>query len=306
MRQLVREGEPVVAFDLRVDERRPALLLDAEELEAIAWVTGDVADPAAVGRALDEHGVGAVIHLAALQVPFCRADPPSGARVNVLGTVNLLQALAERRDRVGPFVYASSVAAANRAGGLHPETVYGVYKRACEGVAEVYLRESGIASIGLRPHTVFGPGRDQGLTSAPTQAMLAAAAGRAYEIPFTGRLTMQYAPDVAAAFVAASRLDGYANAEVFDLPGDTVDVAAVLAAIEAVAPAAEIACAGPPLPFPPEVAAREDAPFAAAVSLTPLRDGIGDAVGRFSELLARGLVEAPGGAAQGARGEVRS
>ena len=62
-------------------------------------------------------------------------------------------------------------------------------------------------SVGLRPHTVYGPGRDQGLTSAPTAAMLAAAAGPAVPLPFGGAYQLQYAPDVAAAFVAAARGD---------------------------------------------------------------------------------------------------
>ena len=53
-----------------------------------------------------------VIHLAALQVPFCRADPPLGARVNVVGTVNVFEAVARRGDGgIAPVVYASSIAA---------------------------------------------------------------------------------------------------------------------------------------------------------------------------------------------------
>ena len=52
-----------------------------------------------------------MIHLAALQVPFCRADPPLGARVNVLGTVNVFEAVKRRADRMAPVVYASSIAA---------------------------------------------------------------------------------------------------------------------------------------------------------------------------------------------------
>ena len=64
-----------------------------------------------------------------------------------------------------------------------PGTLYGVYKRANEGTAHVYWADHGVASVGLRPHTVFGPGRDQGLTSAPTTAMLAAACGRPYRDP---------------------------------------------------------------------------------------------------------------------------
>ncbi len=52
-----------------------------------------------------------MIHLAALQVPFCRADPPLGARVNVLGTVNVFEAAERAGDRMAPVVYASSIAA---------------------------------------------------------------------------------------------------------------------------------------------------------------------------------------------------
>ena len=85
-----------------------------------------------------------MIHLAALQVPFCRADPSLGARVNVVGTVNVLEAAARRE--LGRVVYASSVAAydalddhdaAPAMQGV-PSTLYGVYKRANEGTAHVY------------------------------------------------------------------------------------------------------------------------------------------------------------------------
>jgi nucleoside-diphosphate-sugar epimerase len=265
-------------------------LLDDLQLEQLTWVTGDITDLQAVERVLDDHDVGAVIHLAALQAPFCRADPPLGAQVNVVGTVNLLEAAARRRTRVRSFVYASSVAAADGVGGSAPETIYGVYKRACEQAALVYLRDRGLASIGLRPHTVYGPGRDQGMTSAPTVAMLAAASGTPYEIPFTGRLTMQYAPDVAAAFVAASNVAGWDGADVFDLPGETVDVADVVAAITAAAPEAAITASGPSLPFPADVFPRADAPFADAIASTRLADGVIDAIRRFISLREHGLV----------------
>ena len=94
--------------------------------------------------------------------------------------------------------------------------------------------------MGLRPHTVYGPGRDQGLTSAPTAAMLHAAAGRPYTLPFGGAYQLQYAPDVAAAFVAAARSEGAAGAAIEDVGGPTVRVEEVIAAIEAAAPGARI------------------------------------------------------------------
>ncbi|MGV1046993.1 MAG: NAD-dependent epimerase/dehydratase family protein [Solirubrobacterales bacterium] len=293
VRRLIDEGVPVVAFDLRVDARRLALLLGEEELARVTWASGDITDLPALRRTFDEHEIDAVIHLAALQAPFCRADPPRGAEVNVVGTVNLLQVIADRGLPGGPLVYASSVAAADRADGDQPETIYGVYKRACEGAADVFLRERGVSSIGLRPHTVYGPGRDQGLTSAPTVAMLAAATGKPFEIPFGGRLTMQYASDVAAAFISAVRARDYAGAGVFDLAGETVGVDAVVEAITAVVPGAEVTITGPPLPFPPEVDPSPDAPFGRDLAPTPLDAGVRETIERFRSLHERGLVSPP-------------
>jgi UDP-glucuronate 4-epimerase len=290
--QLVGEGTPVVALDASDDDHRLRLLLDEDELAGLTRVRGDITDLDALERAFDEHEVNRVVHLAALQVPFCRADPPLGARVNVVGTVNVLEAAARRADRMGPVVYASSVAAydaleddgaAPAMQGV-PSTLYGVYKRANEGTATVYATERGLPSVGLRPHTVYGPGRDQGLTSAPTTAMLAAAAGRPYRLPFGGAYQLQYAPDVAAAFVRAARSDG-SGAELRDIGGPASHTDELIAAIEAAAPGAEITYEPVELPFPAEAGAPEPA--------TPLREGVRDAIARFRRLLERGLVAAP-------------
>jgi UDP-glucuronate 4-epimerase len=293
--QLTHEATPVVALDASDDDHRLRLVLDDEALAGVTKVRGDITDLDAFERTLDEHGVTHVVHLAALQVPFCRADPPLGARVNVVGTVNVFEAVARRADRMGPIVYASSVAAydalddpgaAPAMQGV-PSTLYGVYKRANEGTATVYAQERATASVGLRPHTVYGPGRDQGLTSAPTTAMLAAAAGRPYRLPFGGAYQMQYAPDVARAFVAAARAhDG--GAVVRDIGGPAVHTDDVIAAIAAAAPGAQISYDPVELPFPSETG--DD-----GTPATPLDEGVADAVERFRDLLARGLVAAPSG-----------
>ncbi len=216
VRQLVAEGTPVTALDIGADPHRWRLVMSDSEIRQVRRVHADIADLAALERVLDEDGIDRVIHLAALQVPFCRADPPLGARVNVLGTVNVFEAAKRRAGRIDHVVYASSIAAYDAldsgGGGIEmtglPGTLYGVYKRANEGTAHLYWMDEGVASIGLRPHTVFGPGRDQGLTSAPTVAMLAAAARMPYRVPFGGRSQLQYAPDVAGAFIAAARAHG--------------------------------------------------------------------------------------------------
>jgi len=299
-RELVRRGIGVVAYDLGDDPWRMALIMDETELARVNRVRGDITDLEGLEAVIDTERITNVIHLAALQVPFCRADPPLGARVNVVGTVNVLEAVARRLERMGPVVYASSIAAYDAidssngpAMSATPGTIYGVYKRANEGSAKVYHEERGVASIGLRPHTVYGPGRDQGLTSAPTAAMLAAAAGKQFRIPYGGTSQFQYAPDVARAFVQAA-LSGHDGASIHNLAGQAVSMDGVIAAIEAAAPEAAGLIAYDPitLPFPEAVNADSLAGAIGPVEELPFEEGVADAIDRFRRLLAEGRLAA--------------
>jgi nucleoside-diphosphate-sugar epimerase len=107
---LTRAGVPTAAFDLTDDKRRPGLLMSDAELGKIKWLTGDIADPDSVFNAARSSGARAVIHLAALQVPFCKADPVAGARVNVVGTINVFE--AARKLGIKRISYASSIGCA--------------------------------------------------------------------------------------------------------------------------------------------------------------------------------------------------
>ncbi len=300
VRNLVQEATPVVVFDLAGDPRRLKLLLDPAELAGVTFVAGDICDLAALERALDEHAITHVIHLAALQVPFCKADPPLGARVNVAGTVNVFEAV-KRRARINKVVYASSaavydVADAYPAGAplphtapLHPNTLYGVYKQANEGTARVYWQDDGVRSIGLRPYVVYGVGRDQGMTSTPTKAMFAAAVGQAYHISYGGRCDFHYADDVARAFIAAARAP-FEGMDIFNFRGSVAHMREVVAAIEAAAPDMrdKITFEDKPLPFPEEM---DGAPLARVIGPlphTPLTEGVAWTINRFRELVAAG------------------
>jgi UDP-glucuronate 4-epimerase len=298
--RLVREGRPVVAFDLGQDRRRLAALMTPAELAAVTFVAGDITDLALVERTFDEHGITNVIHLAALQVPFCRANPPLGALVNVVGTVNMFEAVKRRSAAIAPLVYTSSIGMfaptdANSTTGqleeaadAHPSNHYGVYKLANEGTAQIYWTESGVASIGLRPLTVYGAGRDQGMTSGPTVAIAAAILGLPYTIAFGGRTTFQYAEDVARTLIQSSR-SGLSGAQVFNLGGDTVDMADWVAAIDAEVPGAgaRIDLAPTELPFPADIEAKRIAALGQVV-VTPFRDGIRATVEIYRRLAADG------------------
>ena len=281
-RQLVREGHTVVGLDLESDRRRAELVMSGEELAAVEFVRGDITDLSALERLLDSRGITHVVHLAAMLIPLAAADPPRGALVNVVGTVNVFE--AAKRHGVAGLAYASSAAAYDRADGVrvaedadgHPTSHYGVHKQANEGAARVYWRDDGLASVGLRPHVVYGAGRDHGLTAGPTLAMLAAARGEAYEIPFGGRAQFQYAGDVAARFIDAARA-ALRDAVVRNLGGPSEDVTDVVAAIEAVEPAAAGKITVKPevvLPLPEDMEASQPI-------TTPLRQGVLETIELF-------------------------
>ena len=283
VRALVDNGVPVVTYDLGGSEHRLRLALSDEQLSGVERVAGDVTDLDALERALDEHEVRAVIHLAALQVPFVRENPPLGAAVNVVGTVNVLEAARRRADSISHVVYASSVAVysvgdpspAPESGGREPATHYGVTKLANEGLARVYLAESGLPSLGIRPYVVYGPGRDQGMTSTPTQAMAAAARGEGFHITYGGTCQYDFAPDVGQAFALAANAP-VEGAVVANYPGVTATMDEVVAAIEAAAPevAGRVTFDDTPLPFPPELECEELERVVGPLPRTPLTEGV--------------------------------
>src|SRR5439155_16226760 len=235
-------------------------------LTRVTLVAGDITDLDGLDRTLAEHDITNVIHLAALQVPFCRADPPLGARVNVVGTVTVFEAVRRRGDGMAPVVYTGSIGMFSPSdvdpatGRLledaepHPGNHYGVYKHANEGTARIYLADAGVPSVGLRPMTVYGAGRDQGMTSSPTVAIAAAVLGTPFRITFGGSTLFQYAEDVAKTLLLASRA-APAGAGVFNLGGSPVAIADWIEAIDAAVPGARdlITSEPTPLPFPADI-----------------------------------------------------
>ena len=290
MALLVNAGARVVVYDLSEDQRRPRLLLDEAQLAEVTWVAGDIADPAAVARVVSEHGVQSIIHLAALQVPFCKADPVAGAKANVLGTVNVLE--AARQAGIKRLAYASSIAAVSfLPDATWLETLYGAYKLCNEHTARVYLQDWGVPSVGIRPGVVYGVARDQGLTSKTTLAILAAAARRPYAVPFTGPVSALHAGEVASAFIRAVSCDR-AEANVFDLNGRATSVAEWLDILRAIAPGADVTMSGDELPFPADLSDAPIQDYLGDYGLVPLEEGVRETYAAFQDLLSRGLLSA--------------
>ena len=249
IRDLLARGDSVWVFDLREDARRLRLILPETQVKQVTFVQGDVCDLPALSAAIAADGITHVIHLAGLQVPTCRADPMLGAKVNVLGTLAVFEAVKAAGAQVKRLVYASSAAVfggpQNYPSGslpddllLVPSTHYGAFKCCNEGNARIYFQDNGISSVGLRPWTVYGVGRDLGMTSEPTKAIKAALLGRPYHIHFGGWSDFQYVEDVAKAFVLCLERP-YSGAKSYNLRGAVVTLADFHAALAKALPAAQ-------------------------------------------------------------------
>jgi nucleoside-diphosphate-sugar epimerase len=298
---LLRQGRQVVSFDIAEQGHRLNLLMTPEEQQAITFVRGDLADSAQVLETFQQYGVTHVIHLAALQVPFVRANPIKGAQVNVVGTVNVFE--AARQTGVKHLAYASSIAVFGPAEDYpdnqpvandaqpSPRTLYGVFKQANEGTARIYWQDNQVSGTALRPYTVYGLGRDQGLTSDPTKAMLAAAAGKNFHINFSGAMQFQWVSDVALQFIEAA-ITPSNGADAYTLDAPPTPVAEVVEIIQTLRPNVKISMAETILPFPESFDGSALRQHFQNVYDTPLEEGIRQTIEGFERALADGRITA--------------
>lgn len=193
-----------------------------DDVSQVEMLFGDLSDYQRVKDVMEQVRPNYIIHLGALQIPACRANPRVGANVNVIGTINVFEAAkhlnevekqkGKNKNHVECVVYASSAGAYGPPSDYPDETVdddanhrprnhYGVFKLANEGNARVYWLDHGIASVALRPLTVYGVGREMGMTSAPTKAIKAVLLSRPFVLPFSGHTSFDFVEDVARYFI---------------------------------------------------------------------------------------------------------
>ena len=303
VKDLLARGDAVWIYDLKQDLRRIRLIVDEDALQRVNYIQGDVTDLNALRQTIHQHGITHIVHLAGLQVPVCRADPLLGAKVNVLGTLAILEAVRLSEGQVKRLVYASSAAVFGPpvdypAGPLSddvkltPSTHYGVFKCCNEGNARIAYLDHGISSVGLRPWTVYGVGRDFGMTSEPTKAIKALALGRPYHVSYGGLQDLQYVEDVANVFLRCLEAP-YEGAKSYNLRGHVVDLPQFHRALTEVEPRArdlithgdrQIAIA---YDLDDSALQRDLGPM----PLTTLKEGIRRTLEQFRSLQAKGMLD---------------
>jgi len=303
VKELVDRGDTPYIFDIDTESSRLASLLTPEQMPAIKLLQGDITQYKDVEKAVVDNGITHVLHLAGIQVPFCAADPLRGAMINVVGTLNVFEVARHHRDLVKNIVYASSAAVFGPeeayGGGtikegapLLPGTHYGVFKQCNEGNARVYFQNEGISSAGIRPGTVYGVGRDRGMTSGPTKAIKATVIGQPYIIRFTGGMDMQYVRDTARLFIKSAEA-GLAGARLYTPRGNVTQVHDFLTVLGQILPLSQklIKAEGNSLPVAYDFDDSNLRQDFGDVNDTPLEVGIRETVEIFTRLKLAGTLD---------------
>ncbi|MDX2150443.1 MAG: SDR family oxidoreductase [Bryobacteraceae bacterium] len=299
VRQLLERGIDVVMYDLDANPRRLAMIAGDACAAKVPVEIGAIQDTARLKAIVREGGITHIIHLAAVLMPFCQANPVEGGMINVIGTLNVFEA-ARDAGRPVRIAYASSAAVwgpdsayedrpLTEADPLKPATHYGVFKATNEESARVFYSSNGISSVGLRPWTVYGVGRDSGLTADPTLAMQAVARRMPFQIRLSGPMDLQYVRDVAETFIRCV-LSPIEGAYTFNLAGDIATIDEIVAMLRRIRPEAAdlITSNGPrvPVAFKMDDAALRR--YVPDIPKTAVEDGVRETIESFERLQAEG------------------
>lgn len=180
--------------------------------EGCDFVLTDISDAPQVAEAMTRFLPEVVVHLAAqTNVERSVAHPNHDARVNIMGTLAVLEAMAQAHSRKIIFASSSTVYGdparqpVLESDPVAPISPYGASKAAGEQYVRIIAKERQLRYTILRLGNVFGPRDSLGSGHAVTAFVDALLSGRAPTIEWDGEQTKDYvyAGDVADAVVAA-------------------------------------------------------------------------------------------------------
>ena len=270
VKAFLKKGYSVSIFDLKIQKELLSHVV-GEDINKIKFINGDITNYDQVQEVIND--MDHVINLAGLMTPDCSSNPILGAKVNVLGSINVFEALKKNNNKF--LVYASSAGVFGQKDHYYPfpETHYGAYKLAVEGVARAYLNEDGISSVGIRPYVIYGPGREVGGTAGVTLACKAAKQGDSYTVNFSGKAGFVYVQDVVD-LVEMSIAQIPSGALTFNINGITADVSDFVNLIKKNIPMSDIGIEGDPLSVVDEIRGNEPSNIFEKFKYTSLEDGI--------------------------------
>ena len=176
-RFIMERGDEVVAQDVKTEDSPFRWVLTPEEQARAVVLEGDAVEPSYLFRALREHRIDRLVHLASFTSgATAESEPATAVRVNVQGTITAFE--AARLGLVESVVWASTTQVYGRhtpyadefghkpitdTSPHRPWSVYSATKSLNEYLCAHYHEKWGLDLRGLRPIGTFGPGRRGGL-----------------------------------------------------------------------------------------------------------------------------------------------
>ncbi len=249
VRRLTRRGDRVIAYDQMPDRNSFDQVLTPEEAASVTLLRGDIRDPLHLFRALQEHGVTDLVHLASLLIPSCNENPPLAVQVMGDGFVNLLE--AARTLNLRRMVWASSVAVfgapedhadeyVTNDAPHRPRTVYAGLKSLEETLAKHYHTAYGVDSIGFRFTAAYGVGRMRGVSAFATALMEKPALGQPSVALYGDDVVdWEYVEDAASLIVRALDVESVST-RIFNTRCDIRPVREVVEYVKRIVPDASI------------------------------------------------------------------
>jgi len=144
--------------------------------DKLVWEKVDITSPVFLER-IDRYDLDAVIHCAAHPGGRSLHEPGKDVEVNALGSMRIFEECARRRI---PVVFTSSSVIYGEqparpiaeSAPLHPGTIYGVCKVACENFLRILGEGYGLKWIVLRLFPTYGAGHTPGMSQGIVNIML--------------------------------------------------------------------------------------------------------------------------------------
>ena len=238
---LFAHGKPVVALDRKglsgSADKRPYLSAEC-----------NIEDKDHVERIFRQYPFTVVVHLASLLKTASQKNPVAATRINIGGSLNILE--TARRFRVPRMIYGSSISvygsksdrgwdAISETESAVPEDVYGATKRVVEVLGEAYRQRFGVQFIALRISSVVGPGAAS--TSSPWRSDLFEKLGLPHRavvsIPYRNdeALPLVHVEDVADMFERLIDAE-HTSSAIYNAPSETWTFDELARAVEALDP----------------------------------------------------------------------
>jgi nucleoside-diphosphate-sugar epimerase len=195
VRNLLKEGDRVVVYDW-VPQRSNLERTLGQDIAKIKIVQGDVTDFSRMVRTLKENNVDKIIHMAGLLIHDVNADPLSGVKVNIEGTLGVFE--AARFLGIQKVVWASSGSVFGPAemysqeyipidAPHFPQNLYGATKSFDELAMNYYHKTYKMDITAIRYVMVYGVGQTNGRTAGIMQQLVYnPAIGKPGKVPAAG------------------------------------------------------------------------------------------------------------------------